>query len=349
MAATLLAHTVTTGGYSNGTAPPPSDATHTVAVINSTGASFMFLVYVGNSTEGELDSFTDSLGNTWNAVPGYPTSGDDHHMDTASAQMHWIANPLTGPTHTITFGGAGAACLEVQAWANVSAPSFTGQSFNGGGVTPQSLGPYAANAGLALTVCMLGWGDVPSGTGGAATEAGGHGWTIVDTQPYFQVLGGSYCGCTVAYQLLSAPASLTSSWSWPGGAHGGVVIVQFAYTAPPPPPAPETVAIRRLRRVALPFAQQQQIFLGRLELLMQMGMGTTASVDPQVMIRLSKDGGFTWGAQRTLSVGKMGEYLRRCYSVNFGQGRQWVLEVSMTDPVASFWLDAFVDVTPGTA
>lgn len=341
---TVIDHAIAVGGY-----PAAIDPTRTFVTINTVGATFIFVAYTADALQGDVDPISDSMSNTWNRLPGYPPgTGTEHNTGGAgTASFYWVANPLTSATHTIQFtciSGAGKACIEASAWSGVYGSAFSGQIWNAG---PSPFGQTYTTSGLAIAACCLAFGD---GTTGTAVVTPGEGWTTLDSHAYLNALPNSYSGMTVCYQLLGSPTTVTAQFTWGGAVlNAGVLISGFTYTGPPPPPEPTTVAIRRLRRVPLPFAQNQQIFLGRLEILMQMGMGTTTSVDPQVIVRLSKDGGFTWGPERTLAVGKMGEYLRRCYSVQFGQGRQWVLEVSMTDPVASYWLDAFVDVVPGTA
>ena len=163
----------------------------------------------------------------------------------------------------------------------------------------------------------------------------------------------------LALQSLTPQGSLTVTCTGADGTQPQILWFALGTAAEPPAP-PAVRGIRRQRRVPLPFAQHRLMRVDRLEVLMQMGMGTSApfrtdlpwlatqqAPDPVVLLRLSKDGGFTWGNEITLQVGKVGEYLRRCYVNRLGDGRQWVLELSMTDPVYSAWLDALVDVQDG--
>jgi hypothetical protein len=56
--------------------------------------------------------------------------------------------------------------------------------------------------------------------------------------------------------------------------------------------------------------------------------------DPQVMLRMSNDGGKTWPIpEQWRSAGKMGEYWRRIRWNGLGCARRRVFEVSVTDPV----------------
>jgi len=56
--------------------------------------------------------------------------------------------------------------------------------------------------------------------------------------------------------------------------------------------------------------------------------------DPQVMLRISNDGGKTWITMPQRSAGKMGEYQKRVRWNRCGAARRRVWEISMTDPVA---------------
>jgi hypothetical protein len=72
--------------------------------------------------------------------------------------------------------------------------------------------------------------------------------------------------------------------------------------------------------------------------------------DAEVMIRVSRDGGFTWGAERIVSAGVLGAYTQRLQAFQFGQARDWVIEVSVSDPnVPWVLLDLFADLDEGTS
>jgi hypothetical protein len=60
--------------------------------------------------------------------------------------------------------------------------------------------------------------------------------------------------------------------------------------------------------------------------------GTTQGTDPQVMLRASKDGA-TFGIERWASMGKIGEYGKRVRFHRLGRGTDWLLEISVSDPV----------------
>lgn len=80
----------------------------------------------------------------------------------------------------------------------------------------------------------------------------------------------------------------------------------------------------------------QRIFVSQAQLDMQIGVGldgTTQGTDPQVMLRVSRDGGFNWGNERWVSAGKIGNTRARAIWRRLGQGRDIMMEVKMTDPV----------------
>ncbi|MGZ5799238.1 MAG: hypothetical protein ACXWJZ_01235 [Burkholderiaceae bacterium] len=63
------------------------------------------------------------------------------------------------------------------------------------------------------------------------------------------------------------------------------------------------------------------------------GLATGQGSDPQAMLQVSRDGGFTWGNEIWKSIGKIGEYLARARWTILGMARDWVIKVRVTDPV----------------
>lgn len=60
---------------------------------------------------------------------------------------------------------------------------------------------------------------------------------------------------------------------------------------------------------------------------------TTGVEDPQVMLRISRDGGRTFGNERWVPLGKMGEYYARVILRRLGSARDFVIQITVTDPV----------------
>ena len=91
--------------------------------------------------------------------------------------------------------------------------------------------------------------------------------------------------------------------------------------------------IRRVRRAPAIMNENKRVFYSDFELDLEPGLGTSGQgEDPQVMMRMSDDGGKTWGNERMCSAGKMGEYAQRVRWNRLGAARRRVFEVSMTDP-----------------
>lgn len=62
---------------------------------------------------------------------------------------------------------------------------------------------------------------------------------------------------------------------------------------------------------------------------LQLGQGN----DPQIMMRVSKDGGRTWGNERWTTIGKVGKYRARAVWRRLGIARDFVLWFACTDPI----------------
>ncbi len=126
----------------------------------------------------------------------------------------------------------------------------------------------------------------------------------------------------------------------------------------PAPPTPSfhttTFVRRRLRRSPILWSENQglqtQVRVNLIAVDMQPGVSTQVDTpDAQVMIRASKDGGRTWTSERFVSVGAIGAYTQRLNTWRWGQGRQWVVEVSTSDPVVYNLVNLYIDAEPGTS
>lgn len=101
-----------------------------------------------------------------------------------------------------------------------------------------------------------------------------------------------------------------------------------------------TYPIRRQRRFLLPSSpDNKRIQIPVLELLMRTGIGNSGAPNPQVMLRISKDGGKTWGPERWRSAGAIGRYADRVRWLRAtGDYRNAVCEITVSDPVDWQWL-----------
>ena len=107
-----------------------------------------------------------------------------------------------------------------------------------------------------------------------------------------------------------------------------------------------TYPILRVRRFPHLSDERQRIFIQRLQIIAEVGIGS-ADTNPTVELRVSKDGGWTFGNWRDMSVGKLGQYLHRCYAVQLGMARDWVFEIRTSDPFFTAWLSAVLNLEEG--
>lgn len=108
--------------------------------------------------------------------------------------------------------------------------------------------------------------------------------------------------------------------------------------------------IRGLAYSAPLHSDRKRLFISRFELDVQAGVGLTVGQgsDPQIMLSWSNDGGVTFKPlQMWRSMGKIGQYLQRLRWLRMGQARQWVFQLSVTDPTPRTIISAHADVTEG--
>ena len=112
--------------------------------------------------------------------------------------------------------------------------------------------------------------------------------------------------------------------------------------------------IRRIRQSPHVSSSLNNIFLRLMEVDFTFGVGldensvnTNASIDPRVMLEISKDGGMTWLNPMYASLGRIGQYRHRARWHRCGYGRDIVLRVTSTEPVKTQMLSAFIDAEEG--
>ncbi len=127
-------------------------------------------------------------------------------------------------------------------------------------------------------------------------------------------------------------------------------------------PVTETFPIRRQRRFLLPSSDSNfKMNIPDIEILMRTGIGllpdswtpgtaTPLGADPQVMFRMSKDGGETWTNERWISAGPRGKRDLRVRLVRAtGDYRNGVLEVTVDAPVDWQFVAALGNPREGTS
>ena len=81
----------------------------------------------------------------------------------------------------------------------------------------------------------------------------------------------------------------------------------------------------------------------RAEFESGVGLVSGQGSDPQAMLQVSKDGGHGFGNIRTAPIGAIGEYKTRTVWRRLGKGRDFVFDISVSDPikfvVAGAWID----------
>jgi len=106
-------------------------------------------------------------------------------------------------------------------------------------------------------------------------------------------------------------------------------------------------AILRLRATqTLDAPGANRVFYEYLQVDMESGVGSV-TLDPQLMLRYSNDGGHTWSNIKTKGIGKSGEYGKRVRFGPSGAGRNRVWEISMTDDAKFAVLGAYCGFQAG--
>jgi hypothetical protein len=107
-------------------------------------------------------------------------------------------------------------------------------------------------------------------------------------------------------------------------------------------------AIKRIRTGAHVSNENKRIRINKFELEFERGQGLTndQGSSPMVFFRQSGDGGFSWSGEEWRSLGKIGEYDQRAEWRAQGVDRDWVFEVSVSDPVKANIIGAYIEAEP---
>ena len=110
--------------------------------------------------------------------------------------------------------------------------------------------------------------------------------------------------------------------------------------------------IRRLRIAPVVANQNKMMFVSRLEIVIQPGVGldgdpAAQGAMPLMMLRYSGDSGRTWSNEMTASGGLIGETQTRVVFDQLGSGYAWVPEITVTDPNDWVIVSAQVEMQAG--
>jgi hypothetical protein len=96
---------------------------------------------------------------------------------------------------------------------------------------------------------------------------------------------------------------------------------------------------------------QNRITINELQVVNEPGVGLIVGggggpedIDPQALISWSKDGGRTWGTERDMPLGKIGEYGNESRVYQLGQGINWSFKYVISAAVKKVVLGAVADV-----
>lgn len=106
--------------------------------------------------------------------------------------------------------------------------------------------------------------------------------------------------------------------------------------------------IRRLRRAPAISDEYKRHPIERVQIVMDTGVADQ-SLDPQVMFRISENGGRTFGNERQASFGRTGEYGRMVTFDRLGAPANAVIECAWTDRAPTRVIDAYVNNTEKAA
>lgn len=109
-----------------------------------------------------------------------------------------------------------------------------------------------------------------------------------------------------------------------------------------------TEPIRKLRQTPHSTNGLANTFYRTIQIDIQPGAGTL-TIDPRLVLRISRDGGFTFGNAIYANMGKVGEYRTRARFQRLGYGRDVVFQVACDDPAPIVFLSAYLDTETGNA
>lgn len=106
--------------------------------------------------------------------------------------------------------------------------------------------------------------------------------------------------------------------------------------------------LRRCRHLTSNLNRQ---FFSDLQIQFQpaVGLQSGQGSDPECILRLSNNGGFTFGNDHILKLGGVGQYKKRAIKRRLGYARDRVFEIEMTDPVYRVVVSANLNASSGAS
>lgn len=107
--------------------------------------------------------------------------------------------------------------------------------------------------------------------------------------------------------------------------------------------------IRRVRTISHTHKMQKFLYIFGVELDLQKGVGledgTDLDEDPQLSLSWSKDGGYTWSKEYSLSMGKIGKFKQRLiWPFGLGKSRDWIFRWVTMARVKIVLIAAYADI-----
>jgi hypothetical protein len=168
-----------------------------------------------------------------------------------------------------------------------------------------------------------------------ATESDAKGYSVW-TKDTFTDANGATHACLERDHCYAYGLHIVGS----GGAEGapGVLYQMDSscyYDAPNPSASFPGFPITRDRIVRLPWNGNMLQMLDGLEFIVQTGVGLDSGQGsaPVLLLRISRDGGKTWGREYSLTLGVGGDYGRRVRALRLGSYRDGAIWIRITDPV----------------
>jgi hypothetical protein len=105
--------------------------------------------------------------------------------------------------------------------------------------------------------------------------------------------------------------------------------------------------IIRKRTTSIFESNMKQIGVDSIEVRINCGQAlpTGQGSNPQMMLRYSNDGGYTWSYELWRSIGDTGQYANRVIWNRLGTHKEWLLEFTFTDPIDYSIIEAVANIS----